>query len=359
MLGTANSPYIYNGTDITHSGGTISFSSGDDIEIEKDVTLQLAADMTAKGITVKGDNVTLELDGYELNASNIKADPQCSLRIDGGGGRLKINTNSATAIYLKTGDLVIENLNSGEIISSDGDGIDTDTGSITIRNITNSLTIAGDYIGIKTVPGYGSNYGDITIQNVGFLKVQGRQEGIDARGDLLIENVQVEATSQDRSGIDAEDITIINSKVTAKGTGNDYFDGGIVSGGTITISGADTVVTATSNGTGQDAAITAKDDIVIDAPLGIETPAGGVVGNNANAGGTEVFKSTLESDGTTVAKHAVIKQPSFGGDGGGCASVTGVGRGGKGFSDPSFPLFMLAAWAAHFLFRRRKSMQGV
>ena len=220
-------------------------------------------------IIISGGDVTAEGPGM---AGILATD---DLVITGGTVKAASDNNGAIgsgmASYHK--NVVIE----GGDITATGffRGIHCIHGDITISGGTVRATATGDYNEVAGLEVWEDN--NITISG-GTVEAKGTRTGIRTHeGEITISGGNVTATGN-RYGIRSD-------------------SSGAATGGNITFSGDDTIVTAE----GQVSAVSVtypEKTIIIKSPLGIVTPVSGMVKDN------EIYKA----DGTTVATVAVIRK---------------------------------------------------
>lgn len=196
-------------------------------------------------------------------------------------------------IFAKNMNLTIKAADGLTLNNSDGYGIYVKNGSLTVEgNVTGTLsryalmadkiTVRGnlDFTHSKT---YGATIGAV----VGDIEIDG--------------NVKLNATST----YFADDAIAANSSVRIDGdvtvSGN-YYEGLAAYGGTVTMTSGQWDISA------DDTAIRASDGISIPSGYTITTPAGGKI-STVEIVEDQVRYHVTESDGTTVAKHVVIKPP--------------------------------------------------
>ena len=196
-------------------------------------------------------------------------------------------------IFAKNMNLTIKAADGLTLNNSDGYGIYVKNGSLTVEgNVTGTLsryalmadkiTVRGnlDFTHSKT---YGATIGAV----VGDIEIDG--------------NVKLNATST----YFADDAIAANSSVRIDGdvtVSGSYYEGLAAYEGTVTMTSGQWDISA------YDTAIWASDGISIPSGYTITTPAGGKI-STVEIVEDQVRYHVTESDGTTVAKHVVIKPP--------------------------------------------------
>ena len=216
-------------------------------------------------------------------------------------------------VRLQDGVLTLNNVKTTEIACTSGDLIIESVGTNEIQNSITGISHEG---------------GTLTIQGGGSLRVTGGRTGIEA-GDLQIQNTTLEAIGL--NGIDASDVTITDSTVTAKATEKDgQMSVGILCDN-LQITGENTQVTA-SGGT-EEASYTAF-GLYVGNQL---TITGGTVEATSaeadsmsagiGAGSIQVTGGTVTAKGTTskVVNGGTYGIYSNGADFSGTAQVTAIG----------------------------------
>ena len=216
--------------------------------LNADTTLTINADKTIEGIKTEGYDLTINGQGNNVLTITDK------INDTGIGSYSKLNINGAR-LYSS--------------IIRIGNGIVIDGGEITVSKSINATYDSQSFIiknGAKVTANGTTGYAITSVCNI------------------VIENSTVNATSGDIMGYPCDAL--------------------YSNGGSITISGEDTVVNVTS---AQAAAVKARNGIEISAPLGITTPAGGTIGQDS--GYYYVY------NGNVKASTVVIRKPIPGGAG--------------------------------------------
>ena len=328
-----------NGDTLTINGGTVTTIGGTHGLYGGKVSILGSETKVTASVTSAGNGPAI----YGYGDMNIEDATVVANGTDNYWGEPTPSPDSS-GIAVRNGDLTIKNA----AVTAVGDEAIGIRGSGNVTVTGGSLNASGRY-GIDAA-GNVSLSGDVTVDahytgingNVvsiggGTVTAKGSNTssngsggyGIHARESITISGGTVNAEGHngewsDGSGLNCDTITISGGTVTAKGTGEDADDGyGIytknltISGGTVTAEGGYVGINACGpggsggsleikagtvrvEGKGTSSAIEGT-YITIDSSLSIVTPEGGTVEQNGTV------QAIKESDGSTVATHAVIE----------------------------------------------------
>jgi hypothetical protein len=324
----SNGIHVYSATPLTIQGdGSLNVTSTDDdsygLYARRDITITGSGSVTAVG----GNS------GIYLNSSGSTTS---TISITGGNVNA---TGGVSGICARFSDVSITGSSNVNAVGTNPEGTYPGIGIYSERNNTYGGLVTIDTTG--TVTATGGVRGISASQDVliadGTVTASGSDKGIwAASGSVAISGGSVIATGTNNEGINAaEDVTIgAGAEVTA--TGNQK---GISTGRDIIISGADTVVNATSTSTQEASthldltAIRAGHDVLISggsvtATASNQFTTGIAAGNNVDISGDAAANvnvtATAGSEGIFTINNITINTE-------GTVTATAIGKEGKGF----------------------------